>query len=182
MVMKNRTFLLILSMVLCLCSCKKEEKNSGEDQPSIGQTEEIEALQTLPKTKAFYTGLLESFFSQHYGDCFKGSNYVENTVSVIKLEFADEKMEGESDSDNKAEATAPSASKQSTSDGKNEVEVVGTHTYVGPAGYQVTGQKFKAIISIAEEGFNIDVFRESTQILTSKSFWEKGAGNMIFVQ
>ncbi|MBP5387223.1 MAG: hypothetical protein J6Y97_07560 [Prevotella sp.] len=179
--MKNRTFLLILSMVLCLCSCKKEAKNSGEDKPAITQTEEIEALQTLPKTKAFYTNLLEDFFLQHYGDCFKGSNYVENTVSVIKLEFADEKMEGESDSETDPTA-ASTTSKQSTSDGKNEVEVVGTHTYVGTGGYQVTGQKFKAIISIAEEGFNIDVFRESTQILTSKSFWEKGTGNMVFVQ
>ena len=46
----------------------------------------------------------------------------------------------------------------------------------------MTGQKFKAIISIAQEGFNIDIYRESTQILTSKSFWEKGAGNMVFVQ
>ena len=96
--MKNRTFLLILSMVLCLCSCKKEEKNSGEDRPSIGQTEEIEALQTLPKTKAFYTGLLESFFQQHYSECFKGSTYKEGTCSVIKLVFSGEEASEEGDS------------------------------------------------------------------------------------
>ena len=181
MVMKNKAFLLILSMVFCLCSCQKGDNNSGEDQPSVDPIEEIEAPKTLPKTKAFYTGLIESFFQQHYGDCFKGSSYVENTVSVIKLEFAGEEAEDETDSASTAN-TAPVTSKQNTSDGKNEVEVVGTHTYVGTAGYDVTGQKFKAIVSIADEGFNIDVYRESTQILTSKSFWEKGAGNMVFVQ
>ena len=179
--MKNRTLLLILCIAFCCFSCEKDKKKTSEQQPPVAQTEEIEAPQTLPKTKAFYTGLMEEFFQQHYSDCFKGSTYVENTVSVIKLEFADEMDESSADSVSEAE-TPRATSKQSTSDGMNEVEVVGTHTYIGPAGYNVTGQKYKAIISIADGGFNIDVYRESTQILTSKSFWEKGAGNMVFAQ
>lgn len=170
-------------MAICLCSCHNgEEKSSGEEPAAPIEAEEIEAPKTLPKTKAFYTGLLEAFFQEKYGECFKGSSYVENTVSVIKLEFADEAGDGaaaDSASDSEAASTAE---KMGTADGKNEVEVVGTHTYIGTGGYEVTGQKFKATISIASEGFNIDVYRESTQILTSKSFWEKGAGNMVFVQ
>lgn len=181
--MRNKTFLLILATAFCLCSCHRgEEKSAGEQPSPETEIEEVEAPKTLPKTKAFYTNLLESFFQEKYSDCFKGSSYVDNTVSVIKLEFSDEESNGEetdSEAKNEEESTAE---KMGTSDGKNEVEVVGTHTYIGTGGFEVTGQKFKAIISIAQEGFNIDVYRESTQILTSKSFWEKGTGNMVFVQ
>lgn len=181
--MRNNTFFLILAIAFCLCSCHKGEEKSAGEEPSVEtQMEEIEAPQTLPKTKAFYTGLLESFFQEKYSECFKGSSYVENTVSVIKLEFAGEESNGEETDSEAKEGEENTAEKMGTSDGKNEVEVIGTHTYIGTAGFEVTGQKFKAIISIAPEGFNIDVFRESTQILTSKSFWEKGAGNIIFVQ
>ena len=181
--MRNNTFFLILAIAFCLCSCHKGEEKSAGEEPSVEtQMEEIEAPQTLPKTKAFYTGLLESFFQEKYSDCFNGSRYVENTVSVIKLEFADEEANDETADSEGGEEEVVTTEKMGTADGKNEVEVVGTHTYVGTGGYEVTGQKFKAIISIAEEGFNIDVYRESTQILTSKSFWEKGSGNMIFMQ
>ena len=181
--MRNKTLLLILATAFCLCSCNREKESSKSEEPSpVAQIEEIEAPQTLPKTKAFYTGLLESFFQEKYSECFKGSSYVENTVSVIKLEFADESADGEAADKESDDTEAVPTEKMGTADGKNEVVVVGTHTYVGTAGYEVTGQKFKAIVSIAEEGFNIDVYRESTQILTSKSFWEKGTGNMVFVQ
>lgn len=170
-------------MSACFCSCNKgDNKSENEDEQTamaVEPEENIEAPKTLPKTKAFYAGLLEEFFEQHYGDCFKGSQYIENSISVIKLEFADE--DGDEAAADSAAAEG-SAEKNSTADGKNEVEVVGTHTYIGTGGYEVTGQKFKAVISIANEGFNIDVSRESTQILTSKSFWERGAGNMVFVQ
>ena len=145
------------------------------------QMEEVNVPQTLPKTKAFYTGLIESFFQQRYSECFKGSRYIENTVSVIKLEFSDEESDDNISDSISDEKEVSAAEKMGTADGKNEVEVIGTHTYVGTGGYDVTGQKFKAIVSIAEEGFNIDIYRESTQILTSKSYWEKGTGNMVFV-
>ena len=182
--MKIKPFILIATLSLCLLSCKylgfKSDKEEEANEPPIELSgKEMEALLTLPKTKAFYTGLLESFFQQHYSECFKGSTYKEGTCSVIKLVFSGEEASEEGDS----AATAKEVTKKgATSDGQDEVEVVGTHTYVGPAGYDVTGQKFKAIISIAEEGFNIDLYRESTQILTSKSFWEQGAGNFIYAQ
>ena len=181
--MRNKSFLLILTIAFCLCSCNKGKEKTMDEEPSAEttQTEEVEAPQTLPKTKAFYTGLIESFFQQKYSDCFKGSRYIENTVSVIKLEFSDEESEDNVSDSLTEEKEVSTAEKMGTADGKNEVEVIGTHTYVGTGGYDVTGQKFKAIISIAEEGFNIDIYRESTQILTSKSYWEKGTGNMVFV-
>jgi hypothetical protein len=183
MIMRNKTFLLILTIAFCLCSCNKGEEKSAGEQPSAEiEMEEVEAPKTLPKTKAFYTKLIEDFFQQKYSDCFKGSNYVENTVSVIKLEFAGEESKGEETDAEAKNEEENTTEKMGTADGKNEVEVIGTHTYVGTGGFEVTGQKFKAIISIAQEGFNIDIYRESTQILTSKSFWEKGAGNMVFVQ
>ena len=186
--MKMKPFILIATLSFSLLSCQYLGlKSSSEDEASVQASDstdnEAEALLTLPKTKAFYTGLLESFFLEHYSECFPGSTYKEGSCSVIKLVFSGEPEEGDTVAAAEAKKTsAEPMTKGATSDGEDEVEVVGTHTYVGKGGYDVTGQKFKAIISIAEEGFNIDVYRESTQILTSKSFWEQGAGNFVYVQ
>ena len=185
-IMKIKQFILIGILSISFVSCKYLGFKSDKEQaaPAPETEMEAEAQLTLPKSKAFYTDLLEKFFQQHYDDCFKGNTYKEGTCSVIKLVFSGQNEDAASAETGEASSSQPTADatkKDATSDGQDEVEVVGTHTYIGPAGYDVAGQKFKAIISIVEDGFNIDVYRESTQILTSKSFWERGAGNFVFV-
>ena len=172
--MKIRHLLLILPLALWLTSCGKSDDGKNAEQAETTPQEEVavEAPRTLPKTKAFYAGLLEEFFQKHYSECFNGSTYTNGTISIIKMAFSDE-QEGNENADSTEEAV-PTDNQELTA------EIVGTHTYVGPAGYDVTGQKFKAIISVVNNGFKIIPYRESTQVLTSKSFWEKGDEEIVY--
>ncbi len=158
--MKYYHFFLSLALIACMLSCGKEKDNAAEQSKEIQETEEVDIETILPNTKTFYATMLEDIFCEHYSDIFKGSDYKEGTLSIIKYEFIQEEKEP-------ADSTATESVPQ--------VEVVGSHSYKGTAGYDLSGQKFKAFVKVEGKGYLVRVFRESTQVLSNKSYWEEGS-------
>ena len=177
--MKIRHYLLMLSLLMGLSSCDKVASffKESEEAPAQPQHEvmntEVEPVRELPRSKAFYVGLLEEFFTAHYGDCFKGCSYKEGSLSIIKLTFAGEVESGDS-TIMETVAAGSQGPKAPTS-----VDIVGTHAYKREGGFDLSGQKFKVVLSLVDEGYAVDTYRESTQVLTSKSFWEKSTERLI---
>lgn len=158
--MKYYHFFLSLAIIACLLSCGKEKDNGAEQSQDIQDTEEVDFDAILPNTKTFYATMLEDIFCEHYSEIFKGSDYKEGTLSIIKYEFLQEERE---QVDSTATERVP------------EVEVVGSHSYKGTAGYDLSGQKFKAFVTVEGKGYRVRVLRESTMVLSNKSYWEEGS-------
>ena len=112
-------------MFLCLISCdllssEKDSKKEGSEQTEAMKEEEEEDFEvpSTQKPKAFYATILDDFCTNHYSDCYSGYTYVENSLTIIQVEYVS----------------------------NEEAEVVGTHSYILPSGLQYTGEKFKAVV------------------------------------
>ena len=151
--MRIRQLLFVLPLSFCLISCgllsdEKESKNK-ENQQTEALAEEEEEDFDVPSTqkpKAFYATILDEFCNNHYSDCYDGYTYVENSLTIIQVEYIS----------------------------NEEAEVVGTHSYILPSGLQYTGEKFKAVVKDLPNnaGFEIAFNRETNKVLGSKSYWE----------
>ena len=151
--MRIRQLLFVLPMFLCLISCdllssEKDSKKEGSEQTEAMKEEEEEDFEvpSTQKPKAFYATILDDFCTNHYSDCYSGYTYVENSLTIIQVEYVS----------------------------NEEAEVVGTHSYILPSGLQYTGEKFKAVVKDLPNnaGFEIAFNRETNKVLGSKSYWE----------
>ncbi len=168
-----------MSLLMGLSSCdkvasffKEKEEAPAQPQHEVMNTD-VEPVRELPRSKAFYAGMLEEFFTSHYSECFKGNSYKEGSLSIIKMTFAGEVESGDS-TIMETVAAGSQGPKAPTS-----VDIVGTHAYNREGGLVMSGQKFRAVISLVSEGYAVETYRESTQVLTSKSFWEKSPERLI---
>ena len=155
--MKISHLFLILSIITCTISCKNSDNQSTQattESQSPAEAEEVEVI-SVQKPKAFYVSLIDAFCQEFYSECFGGSKYVEGSVSVITIEYIS----------------------------NEEVDLVGTFTYLLPSGNGLTGQKFKAhVIDVNPKTgeYEVKFQKETTQILSSKTFWDTATKTFIY--
>lgn len=148
---RNLTLILALGMVLVSCDEIKSKLNWDEtpliissDEDSLDE-EEDETLSDNPRTKNFYTSLLESFCNDFFDEHFKGDIYERGSLIVVKITPLD----------------------------NNAVEVSGTHNYKVEMGSKVNGQMYKA--TIKEKGdnlYDIKFEKGSSKVLSDNSYWD----------
>lgn len=146
---KHLLFVLPLSACLMACNFFSDDKDSKKDSSqNVEMTEEEEDfdIPSTKKPKAFYATILDDFCNNYYDECYKGYSYVENSLTIIQVEYVS----------------------------NEEAEIVGTHSYILPSGLQYSGEKFKAVVKDLPNngGFEIAFNRETNKVLGSKSYWE----------
>ncbi|MBR6978316.1 MAG: hypothetical protein IKH88_00590 [Prevotella sp.] len=148
---RNTILLLTLGFFLVSCDEIKSRLNqddspvvSGEDTISDVEDETIVESDN-PRTKNFYTSLLESFCNKYFDEHFSGDIYEKGSLVVVKIK----PLEGKT------------------------VQVSGTHSYKVEMGSKVSGQMFKATIS--EKGdnlYDIKFEKGSSKVFSDNSYWD----------
>ena len=143
---------LLLAMGFFLISCDEIKKKLNLDDTSIISSEdsldeEDESTESSdnPRSKNFYTSMLESFCDEYFDEHFEGNIYEKGSLVVVKIT----PVEG------------------------NAVQVSGTHSYKVESGSKVTGQMFKATIS--EKGDNLYAIKfekGSSKVFSDNSYWD----------
>ena len=153
--MNIRYFLIALSMGFLFVSCDKIKEQINWDGAGVvssddsldDENDELELLesQSEPRTKNFYTSLLESFCETYFDEHFQGDRYEHGSLVVVKIVQLDD----------------------------NVVEVSGTHSYKVEMGTKVSGQMFKAKISEKGDGlYDIKFEKGSSKVLSDNSYWD----------
>ena len=152
--MNIRKIALLLTLGLFLVSCEEiKNKLNMDDSSSIVSNEdsltEEESVTNVasdnPRTKNFYTSLLESFCNDFFDENFSGDIYERGSLVVVKIT----PMEGKT------------------------VQVSGTHNYKVEMGSKVSGQMFKA--TITEKGnnlYDIKFEKGSSKVFSDNSYWD----------
>jgi len=90
--------------------------------------------------------ILETFCQKHYSSCFSGRSYVENTLTVEKIEQTS----------------------------LNQIKVSGYHTYTGRFGARYTLKDYYAYIKFnSNDTFEIKFYKRSmADLLNPEDYWE----------
>lgn len=145
--MKIKILILFFGLSMFLCSCEEiKSKLHWEESSLIVSEDETEtAASDNPRTKNFYTSLLESFCNDYFNDNFKGDIYERGSLVVVKI----------------------------TSPNNDKVIVSGTHNYKTETGTTVNGQMFKAtIFEKGDNNYDIKFEKGSSKVLSDNSYWD----------
>ena len=158
--MKQKLLLMLLCL-LCLLSCgERKNRLSSEALSHITAADVENTMSELklhdqePKSKSFYTDLLESFCKRHYNDCFEGRRYVYSSIDIDDVEYLS----------------------------NTHVKITGTHGYKGKFGKEYYGMKFKADILEKEKDFYVIEFQKESapDLVHDTSYWESGTINFLY--
>ena len=148
---RKLTLLLALGFILISCEEIKNRLNLDDsssvvsNESSDEEENEIDDASDTPRTKNFYTSLLESFCNDLFDENFTGDIYERGSLVVVKIT----PLEGKT------------------------VQVSGTHNYKVEMGSKVSGQMFKA--TITEKGdnlYDIKFEKGSSKVLSDNSYWD----------
>lgn len=150
----------ILLSSLMLVSCDEISKrlnDSDSDSMNAATVEEDsgfvseDAVQSGPRSKSFYTSLIDKFCTDNYNDNFKKATYVPGSIVVVRI---DDK-------------------------GNSVVEVSGTHSLKDDVGNLVNGQMFKTVITDLGNGkYKIKFGKGSSKVLSDDSYWDSIEGEL----
>lgn len=149
-----------------LVSCEeigKQMKSDNIDEDNIGMivsdddedinADEDDNSSLMPKTKSFYSNLLDLFCQKHFDENFKGDHYINGSIVVVKI---NEK-------------------------GDSTVEISGTHSYKVNLGTEVKGQMYKAKVSDrGNNTYRIKFEKGSSKILSDNSYWDSAEADFTY--
>ena len=164
--MNIKHFLSFIFLFAMLVSCEeigKRMKSDNIDEDNIGMIvsdddEDINAEEEsntllMPKTKSFYSNILDLFCQEHFDENFKGDHYINGSIVVVKIEQK----------------------------GDSTVEVSGTHSYKVNLGAEVKGQMYKALVSDRGNNvYRIKFEKGSSKILSDNSYWNSAEADFTY--
>ena len=164
--MNIKYFLSFIFLFAMLVSCEeigKRMKSDNIDEDNIGMIvsnddEDINAEEEsntllMPKTKSFYSNILDLFCQKHFDENFKGDHYINGSIVVVKIEQK----------------------------GDSTVEVSGTHSYKVNLGAEVKGQMYKALVSDRGNNvYRIKFEKGSSKILSDNSYWDSAEADFTY--
>lgn len=152
--MRIRLSFVIFLSALLLVSCdeiKKQFDGSPADADRMASIAEDsgfvadDVVTTGPRSKSFYTSLIDKFCTENYNEKFKKATYIPGTIVVVRI---DDK-------------------------GDNVVEISGTHSLKDEVGNQINGQMFKSVITDMGDGkYKIKFGKGSSKVLSDDSYWD----------
>lgn len=150
--MRIRFLFAILLSSLMLVSCDEISKrlnDSGSGDVATVEEDsgfvEDDAVSSGPRSKSFYSSLIDKFCIDNYDAKFKKATYVPGSIVVVRI---DDK-------------------------GNNVVEVSGTHSLKDEVGNLVNGQMFKTVITDLGNGkYRVKFGKGSSKVLSDDSYWD----------
>ena len=148
--MKGNSILLGALFTVISLTTSAKTANSLILTPSCATNIEITSpaeVSGIPTSKDYLAGVLDKFCQVYYYKSFKGREYVENSISIEKVEVLNDW----------------------------EVSVEGRHTYLGRLGHEYRKRPFRAIILLhkgTEDTFTITFEKQSENQLMNTTYWE----------